>query len=259
MLRVKKSPEEAIDEAWRRKAEMETKHKSIELVGFREESLPSGRKLLHCNFKDKFGTSRHVWTPPWKGESGVERLFFKALEIEEWNDYEGAWSKELKQASREIPSLEEIRLPVKIQLGEMEEQAKYGIHAEEAYRVAIEIVSDEKAVWKEGKGDALLICIGKVRIPWDSLQSFLLQRAETTKIRGVSKGIEDVTGCTQWYDNGQCAYWDNIGVSFYVGLQARLEKTEYRVIGKQIVSEIRSFIRKRLSDYEALKRGFEEL
>ena len=68
---------------------MEPKPRSIQLIGFEEELLPSNRKLLHCLFKDKFGTSRYVWTPPWKAESGVERLFLKALEIEEWNELYG--------------------------------------------------------------------------------------------------------------------------------------------------------------------------
>lgn len=241
---------------------MESKPKSIELAEFREELLPSGRKLLHCIFKEKFGTFRYIWTPPWKGEYGVERLFFKALEIEEWNDYEGVWSKELRQAAQEIPSLEEIKLPVKIQVGGMVELAEDedlpGI-----YSVAVDILRDEKPVWKEEKGKGLLICIGEVKISWDSLRSFLFQVAKGGKIWNVPESVETVS---EWYGdewNGERTrvYGDSedVGIRFYVWLEAGLEKNEYQVIAKEIASDIRSFIRKRLSDYRALKRGFEEL
>lgn len=237
---------------------MESKPRSMELIEFRDELLPSGRKLLHCLFKEKFGTSRYAWIPPWKGDFGVERLFFKALEIEEWNDYEGAWSKELRKASKEIPSLEEIRLPVKIRLGEMADAVMYADGVQQrVYRTAIEVLSDEARVWKEEKGDESLICISDIKILWESLKSFLLKQAMKARIKGVSKGVESVT---DWIEN-RPGYgdWEDVGIRFSVWLEAGLEKAEYRVIGKEIASDIRSFIRKRLSDYKALKNGFEEL
>lgn len=230
---------------------MTSKPKSIQLVEFEEESLASGRKLLHCIFKEKFGTLRYVWTPPWKGKVGVERLFFKALEVEEWNDYEGVWSKELRQAAQEIPSLEEIKLPVKIQLGGMEEWAE-DEDLPQMYNVAIDILRDEKLVWKEGEGKEVFICIGEVKIDWDSFRSFLFQVAKGRNIWNVPERVETVS---EWY-GGQS---DDIGVRFYVWLEAGLEKNEYQVIAKEIAFHIRSFIRNRLSDYRTLKRGFEEL
>lgn len=51
----------------------------------------------------------------------------------------------------------------------------------------------------------------------------------------------------------------HLGIKFYLyGLIKRTDKAEYRVVGKEIVSRIRRFIRNRLSDYKSLKKGFEE-
>jgi hypothetical protein len=220
---------------------METKHKSIELVGFREELLPSGRKLLHCDFKDKFGAAHYRWVPPWKGESGVERLFFKALEIEEWNDYDGVWSKELRKAADEIPTLEEIKLPVTIRVGAIKQLAAplAENHEEEAYRVGIDLLSDEVEVWEQVEDWKSFICIGEVRISWDSLKNSLLKGAP---IEGVAKHIQR----------------EATGVRFWVILAADRDKAEYQFAGRRIASHIRSFIRKCISDYHAFKRGFEE-
>lgn len=241
---------------------MESKPKSVELAEFREELLPSGRKLLHCIFKEKFGSFRYVWTPPWRGAFGVESLFFKALEIEEWNDYEGVWSKELRQAAEEIPLLEEIKLPVKIRVGEIIELRETLAEGQEEdyYKVAIEVLNDEVKAWKHVEGKKSFICIGKVKISWDSLQSFLFKGG---KIEGVSKGVETVTEWQgdKWDEEKTIVHgdWKDIGVRFYVWLESGADKAEYQVTAKEIASGIRSFIRKRLSDYQALKRGFEEL
>lgn len=234
---------------------MEPKLKSIMLAKFDEELLPSGRKLLHCVFKEKFGTFRYIWTPPWKGNFGVERLFFKALEVEEWNDYEGVWSKELRQAAAEIPALEEIKLPVKIQLGEIADIAE-DEELPRAYRVAIDVLSEEATAYKEVEGVKTFICVDKVKFSWDSLKSFIFK---VNKIWSVSTNVEDATECIAWYENGACAQRETVGVRFYVWLEAGLEKNEYLVIAKEIAFNIRSFVRKGLSDYRALKRGFEEL
>ena len=72
--------------------ERPTKGKAIMLVEFQEEPVASGRKLLHCIFKGRYSDELYKWTPPWRQkprEQGVERLFFKALEVEEWNDPDG--------------------------------------------------------------------------------------------------------------------------------------------------------------------------
>ena len=151
---------------------------TIDSIAFEQELLPSGRKLLHLIFKQKFGTSHYKWTPPWKGDYGVERLFFKALEVEEWNDYEGVWSKELRQASKEVPSLDEIRLPVKVRLGEMIGPMKIREGSDEdTYKVAVELLSDEQRAWQDMLGGKPLICIGEVKIPWDSIKCLSLKNA----------------------------------------------------------------------------------
>jgi hypothetical protein len=234
----------------------EVKPKSIQLAEFKEEPLSSGRKLLHYIFKDKFGNSRYIWTPPWKGDSGVERLFLKAVEVEEWNDYDGVWSKELRQGAKEIPSLEEIKLPVKIRAGELTE-LKGVLKGQEGYyyKVSIDVLSDEVRAWKhEEKGEKHFSCIGDVRISWESLQSSLLN---VVGIKGASKTVEEVG---DWIEN-RSGYgdWEKIGVRFHVWLGSAEEKVKYEVIGREIVSHVRSFIRKRLSDFGALKKGFEEL
>jgi len=227
---------------------------NIDLIAFQEQPLSSGRKLLHLIFKQKFGTSHYKWTPPWKGDYGVERLFFKALEIEEWNDYEGVWSKELRLASKEVPSLDEIRLPVKVGVGEMTGPMKIREGAEEdTYKVAIELLTDEKRAWAEVSGGKSLICIDEVKISWDSLGAFLLKMP---MIRGVSKKIEDVT---EWVGDDYHGESEYIGVRFWVWLKVGAEKAEYQVIGKELAANIRSFLRKCLSDHQALKRGFEEI
>lgn len=227
---------------------------NINSIAFEEELLPSGRKLLHLIFKQKFGASHYKWTPPWKGDFGVERLLFKALEIEEWNDYEGVWSEELRQASKEVPSLDEIRLPVKVAVGEMTGPMKIREGVEEdTYKVAIELLTDEKRAWGEVSGGKSLICIGEVKISWDSLGAFLL---EMPMIRGASKRIEDVTEWRGDEWDGERTY---IGVRFWVWLKVGAEKAEYQVVGKELAANIRSFLRKCLSDHQALKRGFEEM
>jgi hypothetical protein len=208
--------------------------------------------LLHCIFKDKFGNSRYIWTPPWKGESGVESLFFKALEIEEWNDYDGAWSKELRKAAQEIPSLEEIKLPIKIKLGGMTE-----LPADEkgpgTYRATVQVLNDELNAWIDKESERSFLCIGEVKVSWESFKNFLL---EQPRIRSVSKGMEKVG---EFSGSGGYGEWEDLGVRFYVWLELGADKSGYEVIGRELVSCIRSFIRKRLSDYRALKRGFDEL
>ncbi len=232
---------------------------TIDSIAFEEELLPSGRKLLHLIFKQKFGASHYKWTPPWKGDFGVEKLFFKALEIEEWNDYDGVWSKELRKSSKEIPSLDEIRLPVKIRLGELTGPMKNQLD-EDTYRLAVELLSDEKQAYIAESGGESFICIGEVKIPWESFSAFLLK---IPVVRGASKGIETVTEWVgdEWDGEGTVVHgdWEDKGVRFWIWLKIGIEKAEYQVIGKELAANIRSFIRKRLSDYQALKRGFEEL
>ena len=227
---------------------------TIESVAFQEEPLPSGRKLLHFIFKQKFGTYHYKWTPPWKGDYGVERLFFKALEIEEWNDYDGVWSKELRQASKEVPTLDEIRLPVKIRVGEMAGPMKIREEADEdGYKVDIELLTDEKRVWMDKLRGKSLLCIGEVKIPLESFSTVLFTMP---MIRGMSRNME---GIDDWIETSPGhGDWESIGVRFHVWLKAGAGKAKYQIFGKELSASIRSFIRKCLSDHQALKRGFEE-
>lgn len=237
---------------------MNEKPVAIQPVSFQEESLPTGRKLLHVIFKRRYGDfeQTYKWTPQWKGDYGIEKTFFKALEVEEWNDYDGVWSKELKQASKEIPSLDDLRLPVKVRMGELTGpvENKAGV---ETYRVAVELLSDEQAVWREQD----TICIGQVQIPWKSFSTFLLLKGRS--VCGVSKGIETVQEWVGDEPSSDRSFvhgdWENVGVRFRVWIETVWEKTEYHSIGRELAATIRSFIRKRFADYKALKGGFEEL
>lgn len=238
---------------------METKPRAIELAEFKDELLPSGRKLLHCIFKDKFGTSRYVWIPPWRGGFGVERLFFKAFEIEEWNDPEGAWSKELKEASKEVAAIGEVKLPVKVRLGEMAELVKPGeLGAQQTvYRLAIEVIGEEADVSMTKEGEESFICVGDVRISCESLKTFLSRIRQDSGVRGISQGVGEVK--EDWIqDSGWDGHWATMGARFWVWLETGLDRTRYQVIGRDVAAQVRSFVRKRLSDYRALKKSFDE-
>jgi hypothetical protein len=226
---------------------------TLDSIAFEEESLPSGRKLLHLILKHKFGNSHYKWTPPWKGECGVEKLFFKALEIEEYNDPEGAWSKELKQASHEIPSLDEIRLPFKIIMGEIAEEREMQSGEKQyknLYRIAVRILMDEEEkieIRTVEEVHKIFIKIGEIKIAWESLKSFLLK-----------KQIELIS--TEPKTIGEYYYNDLIaeGIQFNIWLPMGLSKIQYQSVSREIASGIRAFTRKYFSDYKALKRGFEE-
>ncbi len=222
---------------------------NIELTNFNEEPLPSGRKLLHLIFKQKFGNYHYRWTPPWKGDYGVEKLFFKALEIEEWNDYEGVWSKELRQASKEVPSLDEIRLPVKIRVGEL--IGPFDTDPSH-YQVAVEIITDGKPVSRDAWDGESYICIGETRIPFSALCSFLPEIV-------IPDTLETVTQPYEWDGDGNPLRCEDIGVRFYMFTFAGEEKAKYQVIGRELAFKLRSFIRKCLSDHKSLKMGFEEI
>jgi hypothetical protein len=226
----------------------------IEAIGFEEEPLPSGRKLLHLILKRKFGDSYYRWTPSWKGDYGVERPFFKALETEEWNDYDGVWSRELKRVSKEIPSLEEIRLPMRIKVGEMVGPTKMKKEADDdTYKVAIEFLTDEKRVWRDIEAGRPLICLGELKLP---LASFKKALFSIPMVKGMST---DVDVLTDWVENRPGhGDWESIGISFHVWVNAGEAKEKYQTLGKQISNNIRSFVRKCLSDHQAIGKGFEE-
>lgn len=73
--------------------------RSIKFNTWEEETLPSGKILLRCIFKDNYGKI-YKWTPRWVD---VEGLFFKSMEIEGKNESEGVWDNELKRLAEKIP------------------------------------------------------------------------------------------------------------------------------------------------------------
>jgi hypothetical protein len=232
---------------------MEPKPKSIKLVGFKEELLPSGRKLIHCILEDKYGDSRfrYRWTAPWRdkeGEHGVERLFLKCLEIEEWNDYEGVWSEELRKVSKEVPSLEEAKLPVKISFGGITDDVKVNEVGEavEYWVLQVSILQDELPVMLHKQAGKDYILIGEVSMSWDSLQKELFN---TEGVKFLSAQDCKLLGPE---------LSPIIGVDFRIGVEKLADKTQYQIISRRIASCIRHFIRSRLSEYKAIKKGFAE-
>jgi|GEM_PF-2990934 len=235
---------------------MEGKPKSVKLVNFEEERLPSGRKLLHCIFQNRYGSDfQYKWTAPWRdkeGEHGVERLFFKCLEIEEWNDYDGVWSEELKKAAKRVPSLEEIKLPVKIGLGDVREELKEESEgkSQEYWVICVTITGDELPVEYSERGGKQYILVGSLNMAWEQLKEELFLTKQVPLLSREMESLED-------YDYDMQRYV-KLGIQFWVWVKKAIDKTEYEVSVRQIVSCIRRFIRTRLSEYKAIKRGFEE-
>lgn len=251
---------------------MELKPKSVKLVDFKEELLPSGRKLLHYIFEDKYG-SRYSWTAPWRdkeGERGVERLFFKALEIEEWNDYEGVWSEELRKTAKEMPSLEEMELPVKIQIGgiteDVEQDELLGT-SQKGWRIRVDILADKQSVTRYKEDDKDYITIGEVSMAWDLLRSEL---STVEGVKSLAKRIGPLVSRGPFFGDIFESFFGGekakntqkeekeVGIYFWVWVEKAADRTEYQIISRNIVSSIRHFIRSRLSEYKVIKKGFEE-
>lgn len=236
---------------------MEVKPKSAKLVNFEEELLPSGRKLLHCIFENKYGSGFQCkWTAPWRdkgGEYGVERLFLKCLEVEEWNDFDGVWSEELRKVSKEVPCLEEMVLPVKIEVGGVTEVVTVVEEGKwESLIIEVNILSDEENVMTYRGGGEDYIRVGAVKMAWESL------KCELHGVKGVDSVSEGIEKVTLVVPDGGGGYMDVEGVRFGVWVDRRVDRNEYQVISREIASCIRRFIRVRLSEYKAIKRGFEE-
>jgi hypothetical protein len=235
---------------------METKPKSVKLVNFEEEQLPTGRKLLHCIFQNRYGAGfQYKWTAPWRdkeGEHGVEKLFFRCLATEEWNDYDGVWSGELTRAAKRVPSLEEMKLPVRIGMDDVREEVKKEPQgkSQEYWVICVTITGDElPVVYKKADGEQHIV-VGSVSMAWERLKEELFH---TNQVPLLSREIESIL--TYDYDMQR---YEETGIKFWVWVNKATDKTEYEVSVRQIASCIRRFIRTRLSDYKAIKRGFEE-
>jgi len=235
---------------------MEAKPKSVKLVNFEEQLLPTGRKLLHCIFQNRYGSGfQYKWTAPWRdkeGEHGVERLFFKCLATEEWNDYDGVWSQELAKAAKRVPSLEEMKLPVKIGMGDVSEERREGPQgkSQEYWVICVTITEDELPVRCGRQNDKQYILVGSVNMAWEQLKEELFL---TKQVHLLSREIKNI----ETYDPDMFRT-EVVGIKFWIWLKKAIDKTEYEVTVRQIVSYIRRFIRIRLSEYKAIKRGFEE-
>ena len=235
---------------------MELKPKSIKLVDLKEESLPTGRKLLSCIFEDKYGgaSTHYSWTPPWRSKDrniGIEQLFFKCLAVEEWNDPEGVWTDELKEASKEVPSLEEMKLPVKVSIGEITEdsgQREEGARIQ-CWMIEVHLSSNEQYVGTCKKGDKDYVTVGNVNMDWTYLQSELFG---IQGIKFISKHISSKTVSTDWFEPQEMV------ASFEVWVEKTADRTQYQVVSREIVYRIRRFVQSRLSEYKSLKKGFDE-
>ena len=241
---------------------MEVRRKSVKLVDFEEELLATGRKLLHCIFENKYGSGfKYKWTVPWRdrgGEYGMERLFLKCIEVEEWNDFDGVWSAELRKVSKEVPCLEEMVLPVKIEIGGVSEAVNV-VEVEENKTVKLEylmvdvdILSDEESVMKSIENNEDYIKVGSVSMAWELLKSDLIG------LKGVDSMSEGIRMVTLRVPDCSGGYVDVEGVRFGVMVYRTMNKNEYQVISREIAYCIRRFIRIRLSEYKAIRKGFEE-
>ena len=246
---------------------MEAKPKAVKLVRFEEEPLSSGRKLLHCIFENRYGSSfQYKWTAPWRdkgSEHGAERLLLKCIEVEEWNDFDGVWSEELRKVAKEVPSLEEMVLPVKIKIGGVTEDFqidKEGIH--EYLKIYVDILTDKDNVTRDRDYGEEYIRVGSVRMAWESLtwEIFSLEG-----VVALSQGTENVIVPVSEDDidymevvPGTVVLPSVEGVRFWVSVEKTADKGEYTIISRRIASCIRRFIRIRLSEYRQIRKGFEE-
>jgi hypothetical protein len=237
---------------------MDGKPRAIRLAKLEEEPLQSGRKLLHCIFEDCYGnhSQSYRWTAPWRSGSkdcGILQLFYKSYEIEEYNDPEGVWNRELKKAAEEIPPLGEMKLPVKIEIGRVVEDKwddDSGIPIE-CWRICIEITRDEQnAIEYEEPPRGQYLAIGKVSMAWGALQNEIYKNKEVMFIQNNMESIDD-------RDNAGYVI-DTTGVRFCLWLRKFTDRIQYQAAARDISFRIRSFIRYRLSEYKSLKRGFQE-
>ena len=100
---------------------MKYKARSIKLCEdpLEEELLPH-QTLLHIYVQDRWGNS-FKWTPKWLD---VEKIMWRALQVEEKNSPGGVWSDELNRAAEQIPKLKQFKLPVRIKCSGWKKQMR---------------------------------------------------------------------------------------------------------------------------------------
>lgn len=240
---------------------MEVKPKAIKLTKLDVEQTPSGRKILHCIFKNRYGEQDYYyrWTPPWRSSEsniGVEELFLKALHTERWNDPDGAWSQELDAASKEYEALENVRPVIKVRIGQIrevyddsQELPKKPVGWDIVLTMdSLTIDSDEEydiEIARNQRG--LYLKIGAVSIAWLGL------RNEIAKVKGVSRisdpQVHSIYGPDGEYLGSAAHFWVRVGV---------LEKREYERLTKEIKYRINNYLCQRFSTYRMLEKGLED-
>lgn len=219
--------------------------KAITLMDFQEELLPSGRKLLHGIFKSQWADELYRWTPPWRdkpGQYGVERLFFKALEVEEWNDPDGVWDEELKKAAEEVPKLNEFKTTVRVECSRLTAIK----HETWGYKVDISIWEDEERVTSDWSGSTFEI--GRCAFNYERFMEDFFAHFSGKRRMGMSKKCEAVS---------RGAFGQEQGVRFSVWVPDTADRQDYRSLGRDLAFFVRSYIRRVLSDYETMKIAFE--
>lgn len=221
--------------------------KDIRLKRFEEETLASGRKLLRCIFESQYGGGTYIWIPPWRekpGQHGVEKLFFKALEVEEWNDPQGAWYEELEKVSEEVPKLREFRLPVRIDCTGLVK-----VPADKwAYRIVISIFGEEATAERLRSGN---LRIGECELDFQQFRQDFETHFVDKWHFSLSKDLDGI-----WEGSGWGAY--PLGVSFSVFVPTSVKTENYRLLGYELSFFLRSYIRRELQRFYYLKNGFAE-
>ncbi|MBI4301359.1 MAG: hypothetical protein HY664_01990 [Chloroflexi bacterium] len=143
----------------------------------------------------------------------------------------------MRKAAQKLPSLKAFKLPVKISCAGVADE----VDAESGedvgiYWVTIRILGDEEPV-RLGKQGSFKI--GGCTFWTSAISRLLGGRNVTDPIYG-------------YYD-----YPKANSISFDVLLHKEAERTEYAIVIRNILDVVRSYIRKVLSDFDAIKEGFE--
>jgi hypothetical protein len=221
--------------------------KAITLMNFQEELLPSGRKLLHGIFKSQWADELYRWTPPWRdkpGQYGVERLFFKALEVEEWNDPDGVWNEELKKAAEDIPPLKDMKVPVRVECSRL--TALKSEHW--GYKIDVSILGDDEKV--SGGLPPGSFQIGRCSFNHERFKDDFLAHFSGKWGLSIGKTFERL-----W--EGPDYAPEEVGIAFSIWIPNNLDRVDYRSLGRELAYFVRSYIRRTLSDYRTIKSAFE--
>jgi len=224
---------------------MEQKARTIRLKedSFKKEPLIQ-QTLLYIYFEDRW-RNFFKWTPKWLD---VEKIMWKALEVEEKNNPNGLWSKEWEKVSERIPYLKEFKLPVRVTCGDMGE-----VDEEEwRYRVEVCILPKESTYVGGSRRGSKKFSINNYTFKMGSLVNALKSvpvkygLAFGTECFGINQNVEP----TDYFPGG--------GVYFYVWLPYKISRADYRILAREMAGAIRSYIRSVILDLRNIEEGFEE-